>query len=59
MVARKAEDARSKIDRDLARFFVRQAIRIRSREGFNQRALAVIDVTGSRENEMLFDHVSF
>jgi hypothetical protein len=49
----------AKLDRDLSRFFLRQAIGIGSREGFNQRALAVIDVTGSRENEMLFDHVSF
>jgi hypothetical protein len=50
---------KAELDGDLPRFFLGQAIRIGSREGFNQRALAVIDVTGSRENEMLFDHVSF
>jgi len=46
----------AELDGDLSRFFLGQAIGISSGERFDQRALAVIDVTGGRENEMLFGH---
>ena len=42
----------AKLDCDLSRFFFRQAIGISSGERLDKRALAVIDVTGGRENEM-------
>src|SRR5437867_13235297 len=46
----------AELDGDLSRFFLGQAIGISSGERFDQRALAVIDVTGSRENEMFLCH---
>ncbi len=50
---------KAELNCDLSRFFFRQAIGISSRERLDKRALAVIDVTGSRNDEMLFGHVSF
>ena len=46
----------AELDGDLSRFFFGQAIWINSGERFNERTLAVIDVTGGRENEMLFGY---
>src|SRR3954453_16860261 len=42
----------TEIDRDLARFLFRQPIRVGSGQGFYQRALAMIDMAGRRNNEM-------
>ena len=44
---------KTEIDRNAARFFLRQPIRIDAGERFDQRALAVIDVPGRCEDEML------
>ena len=41
------------VDRDLSRLLFRQTIGIGAGERFNERALAVIDMTGSGDNEML------
>ena len=49
----------AKLNGDLSRFFFRQPIWINSRQRFDQRAFAVIDVTGSRENEVFFCHRSY
>ena len=46
----------AKLDRDLSRFFFGQAVGINSSERFNEGALAVIDVAGRREDEMLLCH---
>jgi hypothetical protein len=50
---------KAEVNRDLSRFFFRQTIGISSGECFDERALAVIDVTGGRKNQMFFGHVSF
>ena len=49
----------AELDGDLSRFFLGQAIGISSGERFDQRALAVIDVTGGCENEMFRGHRSW
>ena len=49
----------AELDGDLSRFFFGQAIGINSGERFDQRALAVIDVTGRRDDEMYFGHATF
>jgi hypothetical protein len=50
---------KAEFNRDLSRFFFRQTVGISPGECLDQRALAVIDVTCGRKNEMLFGHVSF
>lgn len=42
----------SQVDRNAPRFFFRQAIGIRPGQGADERALAVVDMTRCRENEM-------
>ncbi len=49
----------AELNRDLSRFFLGQSIGIGSSERFDQRALAMIDVPGSRENEMFLCHRSW
>ena len=46
----------AEIDGDLSPLFLRQTIRIRSRERFHQRAFAMIDVTCRGDNEMPSGH---
>ena len=50
---------KAELNCDLSRFFFGQAVGINSSERFNEGALAVIDVAGRREDEMLFGHISF
>src|SRR5260221_1522411 len=47
------EFGKSEIDRNAARFFFRQSVRISSGQRFDQCALAVIDVAGGGEDEIL------
>ena len=54
---KRREMGEAEIDRDAARLFLRQAIGIDPSERLDQRGLAVIDVAGGREDEML--HVRF
>ena len=42
----------AEVDRDLARFFFGQTIGVRAGERLDERALAVVDVAGGRDNEM-------
>ena len=42
----------AEIDRDAARFFLGQPVGVDSGERLDQRGLAVINVTGGREDEM-------
>jgi hypothetical protein len=49
----------AKLYGDLSRLFFWQSIGINSGKCFNEGALAVIDVAGCRDDEMLFGHVSF
>jgi hypothetical protein len=46
------EAGEAEIDRDAARLFLRQPVGVDSGERFDQGGLAVINVTGGRENEM-------
>lgn len=43
----------AKINRDASRLFLRQTIGVRPGQGLDQRALAMIDVARSGQNEML------
>src|SRR5207249_10091949 len=54
----KSQLCETEIDCDLPLLFLGQPIRINSRERFDKRAFAVIDVTGSRENEMFLCHIA-
>jgi len=49
----------AELNRDLSRLFFGQPIRINSRERFDKRAFAVIDVTSRRDDEMCFGHATF
>src|ERR1043165_4084333 len=49
---------KTQIDRDSARFFFRQAIRISSSERFDKRTFPVIDVTRRRQNEIELHYAS-
>ena len=50
---RKFKMRESEIDRDATGPFLRQTVRVGASEGFHQRALAVVDVPGSGDDEML------
>ena len=50
---------KAEIDRDAARFFLWQPVGVDPGERFDQRGLAVIDMAGGRENEILCRHVAF
>ena len=49
---------KTELNGDLPRFFLRQAIRIRSSERFHQRALAMIDMARRRNDEMASCHTA-
>ena len=53
------EVGEAEVYRDAACFFFRQTIRIGSGERVDECAFAVIDVTGSRDDEMSFRHSSW
>lgn len=46
----------AQVDRDAARFFFRQTIGVGAGERLDQRCLAVIDMAGGGENEILRIH---
>ena len=49
----------TELNRDLPRFFFRQAVGISSSQRFHQRALPVVHVTRGGDDEMPGRHVSF
>ena len=53
---RQRELREAKVDCHTSRFFLGQTIRVRARQCLHECALPVINVAGSRENEILLAH---